>query len=74
MIHCSTLFELVQIHKVFSIAWVSERGHIEEVGAATCSSWHSDGNTFNIVCARSGQVRKVNKLTVIRFNGEEVFR
>ena len=74
MIHVSKLFEVVQTHKTFSIEWVNERGGIEAVDDASCTSWHSEGDTFNIICNKSGQVRTVNKLTVTKFNGEEVFR
>lgn len=74
MIHVSKLFEVVQTHKTFSIEWVNERGGIEVVDDASCTSWHSEGNSFNIICNKSGQVRTVNKLTVTKFNGEEVFR
>lgn len=74
MIHVSKLFELVQTHKTFSIEWVNERGGIEVVDDASYTSWHSEGNSFNIICNKSGQVRTVNKLTVTKFNGEEVFR
>lgn len=51
MIHVSKLFEMVQFHKIFSIEWVSERGCIEAVDDASCTSWHSEGETFNIIFA-----------------------
>lgn len=72
MIHASKLCELVEVHKSFQIAWVSTSGEVIAVEGASCTSFHSSGETFNIRVAASGEIRKVNRLTVIEFNHEKV--
>lgn len=73
MIHISKIFEVVQELKRFSIAWVSERGERIFVQDAEFRSFFSMGYTMNIVCRASGQIRKVNRYSVVEINGEEVF-
>lgn len=64
------------IHKIVdqlsSITWVAEDGSIVRVPHCKFSSWHGNGDTFNIFIPVSGQVRTVNRNTIIEFNGEEV--
>ena len=36
------------------------------------TSFHGEGETFNIKIIPSGEIRKVNRYTVIEINGEEV--
>ena len=71
MIHESKLFELVQMHPVFSLSFVAKSGELVEVD--DCTSFHSFGKTMNILILASRLVRKVNRKTVTAFNGEEVF-
>ena len=73
MIHVSKLFEVVQLQKVFSLSWVSEKGELVEVEECRCTSFHSSGRTMNVQLIANGQIRKVNRYTVTRFNGVEVF-
>ncbi len=72
MIHISKIFELAATHKEFSLAWIAADGRRVEVRDATCTSVHSSGSTMNIKCIASGEIRKVNRCSVIEFNGEEV--
>lgn len=72
MIHSSKIHELVDLIHVFSIGWVSESGEMIHVRKAKCTSFHSSGDTLNILIIDSGQVRKVNRLTITEFNGQEV--
>lgn len=72
MIHISKIFELATLHREFSIVWIAEDGHRVEVRDACCTSVHSSGSTMNIKCLSSGQIRKVNRCTVVAFNDEEV--
>lgn len=72
MIHVSKIFELAATHREFSIVWVDSAGCRVEVRDATCTSVHSSGSTMNVKCLSSGEIRKVNKSTVVEFNGEEV--
>lgn len=72
MIHISKIFELASIHKEFSITWIAADGHRVSVSSACCTSIHSSGSTMNIKCLGSGQIRKLQRCTVVEFNGEEV--
>ena len=84
-IHNSKIFELVQVHKRFSVAWVAQDGHIVRVDQAELTNkneedsdkpkdgMYSKGRRFNIVCIPSGEIRTVNIDFIIEFNGEEVF-
>ena len=73
MIHVSKLFEVVQMHETFSLSWVSEKGELVEVEECRCTSFHSSGRTMNVQLKANGQFRKVNRFTVVAFNGVEVF-
>lgn len=75
MIHLSKIFELVQIHKRFSITWVAEDGHKVFVPEAelTKGGFYSVKRRMNIVCLASGEVRTVKVDSIIEINGEEVF-
>lgn len=84
-IHNSKIFELVQIQKRFSIAWVAKDGHVVRVPEAELTNknepdtdkpkdgMYSKGRCFNIVCIPSGEIRKVAIDAIVEFNGEEVF-
>lgn len=71
MINASVIHQLVQTHAFFSIAWIAENGEIIRVPKCRCTSFHGDGDTLNILIPASGQVRTVNRNTIIEFNGEE---
>lgn len=73
MIHESKLFELVQTHPSFSLQFVASSGELVTVEKCCCTSFHSTGKTMNIKIAASGQFRKVNRKTIVNFNGQEVF-
>lgn len=72
MIHASRIHVLVQQMQDFSISWVAEDGSIVRVPHCRCTSFHGAGETLNILIPVSGQVRTVNRNTIIEFNGEEV--
>lgn len=72
MIHISKLFQVVENHSEFSICWVKENGVKVFAPRAACTSFHSSGTTMNIKLLDSGQIRKVNRMSVIEFNGEEI--
>lgn len=72
MIHSSKIHELVELHKTFSIGWIAESGERIHVRKARCTSFHSSGDTLNLLLIDSGQIRKVNRITITEFNGEEV--
>ena len=73
MIHESKLFELVQMHPVFSLSFVAKSGELVTVDECRCTSFHSSGKTMNILILASGLVRKVNRKTITAINGKEVF-
>jgi hypothetical protein len=72
MIHASKIHELVEIHPFFSIGWVAESGERIFVKKCKCTSFHSSGNTLNILIMGSGEIRKINRHTITEFNGEEI--
>lgn len=72
MIHSSKIHELVDVVPIFSIAWVSESGEKIYIRRARCTSFHSSGDTMNIMVIESGQIRKIKRISIIEFNGEEV--
>lgn len=72
MIHSSKIHLLVEQHKVFSIGWVAENGERIHVRKCKCTSFHSSGDTLNILIIDSGQIRTINRYTITEFNGEEV--
>ncbi|MDP3387726.1 MAG: hypothetical protein Q8S24_10855 [Eubacteriales bacterium] len=72
MIHSSKIHELVDVVPIFSIGWVTESGERVHVRKAKCTSFHSSGETMNIMIIDSGQIRKINRITITEFNGEEV--
>lgn len=72
MIHASKIHELVDVHPLFSIGWITESGEKIYVRQCRCTSFHSSGDTLNILITESGEVRKVNRYTITEFNGQEV--
>ena len=72
MIHASKIHELVELVPVFSIGWVTKSGEKVYVRKAKCTSFHSSGETLNIMIIESGQIRKIRRITITEFNGEEV--
>ena len=73
MIHESKIFELVQAQGTFSLEWVSEKGERVKADECQCTSFHSSGATMNVMLFPSKQIRKVNRKTIVAFNGVEVF-
>ncbi len=72
MIHSSRIHDLVQQLPVFSIKWVATDGELVSVPKCRCTSFHGAGDTLNILIIPSGEVRTVNRNTIVEFNGEEV--
>lgn len=73
MIHESKIFELAQAQGTFSLEWVSEKGERVKADECQCTSFHSSGATMNVMLFPSKQIRKVNRKTIVAFNGVEVF-
>ena len=72
MITASRIHELVQMHSEFSIKWIAADGRIINIPSCRCTSFHGNGDTMRIIIPASGEVRTVNRNTIIEFNGEEV--
>lgn len=72
MISAARIFEIAKLQKEISLKWVAEDGGIVTVDHAIPTSFHGEGVTFNIKVLPSGEIRKVNRFTVIEINGEEV--
>lgn len=73
MIHESKLFELVQTHPTFSLAFVAASGELVTVDECSCTSFHSSGKTMNVKAPHWKKPIKVNRKTITNFNGQEVF-
>lgn len=72
MISASRIFEIAKLHQEISLKWVAEDGSVITVDKAIPTSFHGEGVTFNIKVLPSGEIRKVNRFTVVEINGEEV--
>ena len=72
MISMDKIHVLAEEHRTISLRWVTADGSIASVDGAVVTSFHSAGGTMNIRILASGQVRKVNRATIIEINGEEV--
>lgn len=67
-----------QLHKSigrgeFSVRFVSERGELIEMNQCVLTSWHTLGNTFNVLLTVSQQTRTINKYTILSINGQELY-
>ena len=67
-----------QLHRAIergecSLAFVSERGERIRLDRCVCPSFHSSGQTLNVKICASGEIRKVNRYTIVEFNGKEVY-
>ncbi len=67
-----------QLHRAIergecSLAFVSERGERIRLDRCVCTSFHSSGQTLNVKIYTSGEIRKVNRYTIVEFNGKEVY-
>lgn len=72
MIGADKIADFAKLKSRISLKWVSATGEVIEVGEAAITSFHGSGDTFNIKILPSGEIRTVNRLTVIELNGEEV--
>jgi hypothetical protein len=71
MIHLSTIHKLVEGVE-FSIEFIAEDGHIVNGNRCICTSFHSSGRTMTLKFCDSGEIRKVRRTTITKFNGQEV--
>lgn len=72
MIHISKIHILAAQHTEFSLCWVAKDGRRIFCPRCRMTSFHSAGQTFNVLLLDSEEVRKVNRYTITEFNGEEV--
>lgn len=56
----------------FSMKFVDVKGQVIIVEQCVCTSVHSLGLTFNIKLIPSGEIRKVNRFTIIELNSLEL--
>ena len=70
--HISLLHKAVE-HGEFSLAFISEKGERISIDRCVCTSFHSSGLTLNVKLCTSGEVRKINRYTIVEFNGKEVY-
>lgn len=71
MISIDKIGVLAEEHRTLSLRWVTADGSIASVDGAVVTSLHAAGDTINIRILASGQIRKVNKYSIISINGEE---
>ena len=72
MISSNKICEIAKLKQKISLKWVAESGEVISVEKCVPTSFHGNGSTFNIKILPSGEIRKVNRMTVIEINGEEV--
>lgn len=72
MIHVSKIHSVASSGKECALKAVSKEGEILIYPKCVITSFHGNGDTFNVLLIPSREVRKVNRYTVIEFNGEEV--
>lgn len=72
MIGADKIADFAKLNSRVSLKWVAASGEIVDVADAVITSFHGAGDTFNIKIIPSGEIRTVNRNTVIEFNGEEV--
>lgn len=72
MISASKICDIARLKQEISLKWISEQGEVIAVEKCVPTSFHGEGTTFNIKIIPSGEIRTVNRLTVIEINGEEV--
>lgn len=72
MISSNKICEIAKLKQEISLKWVAESGEVISVEKCVPTSFHGNGSTFNIKILPSGEIRKVNRMTVIEINGEEV--
>lgn len=72
MISASVICEIAKLQQEISLKWVAASGEVIVANHAVPTSFHGDGQTFNVKLLPSGEIRKVNRFTVIELNGEEV--
>ncbi len=70
--HISQLHRAIE-HGECSLAFVSERGERIRLDRCVCTSFHSSGQTLNVKICASGEIRKVNRYTIVEFNGKEFY-
>jgi hypothetical protein len=52
--------------------FTAKEGNKVIVQRAVCTSFHSSGRTMNIKFLPSGEIRKIRRVTITEFNGQEV--
>lgn len=82
MIHLSKIVTLMEMKGrdrmpvTFSLKFVKSSGELVSVKEAVCTSSYHGGDgcaTVNIMCLPSKEVRKVRVISIIEFNGHEVY-
>lgn len=69
--HISQLYKAVERGE-FSIKFVSSDGEVIYIDRCICTSFHSSGQTMNVKLCESGEVRKINRYTIVELNGQEL--
>jgi hypothetical protein len=72
MIHLSQIHKEVQTLPEFSIVFIDKQGNKITGKRCICTSFFSSGRTMNIKFLDSGQIRKIRRVSIIEFNGQEV--
>jgi hypothetical protein len=71
MLHISMLHTLVEKGE-FSLKFIEKSGAIITGQRCICTSFHSSGRTLNLKFCDSGEIRKIRRVSIIEFNGQEV--
>jgi hypothetical protein len=71
MIHISKVSKLAE-EKPFDCTFIKQNGDIVHCNNVTCTSVHSLGRTMNLKFPNN-EIRKIKLISIIEFNGMEVF-
>ena len=72
MIHISQIHKEVQRLPEFSLVFIDKEGDRITVKRCICTSWFSSGRTMNIKFLDSGVIRKIRRVSIVEFNGQDV--
>lgn len=69
--HISQLHKAVALGE-FSVRFISADGEVIYMPKCVCTSYYSSGQTLTVKLCESGEVRAINRYTIIEINNQEL--
>lgn len=69
--HISQLHKAVALGE-FSVKFVAADGEVIHIAKCVCTSFYSSGQTMRVKLCESGEVRTINRYTIIEINNQEL--